>query len=107
MRFAFANPNVSGPSRANVTKRVGAIARTANVDVEPELRTAGVNTATLASRSKSGFVCSGVSREACLQQIKASGVFGTISSQVGLKGGIGIYVSLNGTTGATAPAPHR
>jgi hypothetical protein len=97
MHFAFANPNVSAQSRANVAKRVGSIARTANVDLEPELRAAGVNTATLASRSRSGFVCSGVSREACLQQIKASGVFGTIASQVGLKGSTGIYVTLRGT----------
>ena len=73
IRFAFANPNVSGPSRANVTKRVGAIARTANVDLEPELRAAGVNTATLASRSKSGFVCSGVSREAACSRSKQVG----------------------------------
>jgi hypothetical protein len=97
MRFAFANPSVSAQPRANVAKRVGNIARTANVDLEPELKAAGVNTATLASRSRSGFVCSGVTPPACLQQVKASGVFGSIAAQVGLQGPTGIYVNLHGT----------
>jgi hypothetical protein len=98
MRFAFANPNVSAQPRANISKKVGNIVRTTNIDVEPELRAAGVNTSTLAARSKSGFVCSGTSRAACLEQIKSTGIFGSIASQVGLKDeSTSIFVALQGT----------
>jgi hypothetical protein len=97
MHFAFANPNVSAQPRANVAKKVGNIVRTTNIDVEPELRAAGVNTGALAAKSKSGFVCSGTSRAACLEQMKSTGIFGSIASQVGLKDESSIFVALQGT----------
>jgi hypothetical protein len=97
MHFAFVSPNVSERPRANVLKRVGNIVHTANINLEPELKAAGVNTGTLAARSKSGFVCSGTSPPACLQQIKATGIFGTIAPQVGLKETTSIVVSVHGT----------
>jgi hypothetical protein len=98
MHFVFANPNVSGrPGGSNVTKSIGAISRTAKVNLEPELKAAGVNTGTLAAKSNNGFVCTkGMSADACLQSIKSSGVFGSIASQVGLNE-TSIFVAVAGT----------
>lgn len=108
MHFAFTSPNVSGrPRTLNITKRLGNIAQKVDVDLEPELRAAGVNTAALKARSHSGFACTPRSGSgdadairgaaaACLQQIKASGVFGSIAAQVGLDD-LDIYVNAAGT----------
>ena len=73
--------------------------RRLNIDLEPELRAAGVDTAKLAASSKSGFVCrSGLSKPACLEQVKSTGIFGSIASQVGLRNDTSdIYVSARGT----------
>jgi hypothetical protein len=99
MHFGFANPNLSGQPHPDVAKRVGNIVRTVNIDLEPELRAAGVDTAKLAASSKSGFVCrSGLSKPACLEQVKSTGIFGSIASQVGLRNDTSdIYVSARGT----------
>ena len=99
MHFGFANPNLSGQPQPDVSKRVGNIGRTANIDLDPELRAAGVDTAKLAAISRSGFVCgSGSSRPACLEQVKSTGVFGSIAAQVGIKKDTSdIYVSVRGT----------
>jgi hypothetical protein len=97
MRFAFANPNVSSlPKNPNVSKSLGNIEQSVQIDLEPDLRAAGVNTATLRARSTSGFICTLKSPAACLQQIKATGVFGSIASQIGLKD-TSIFVSAVGT----------
>jgi hypothetical protein len=86
MHFAFTNPNASARPRAfNVAKNLGDINQTVDVNLEPELRAAGVNTATLRAKSESGFVCQSKSLPTCFQQIKASGVFGSIAQQIGLK----------------------
>jgi hypothetical protein len=97
MRFAFMNPNINGrPRTLNVSKGIGSINRTAQINIEPELRAAGVNTAILSARSESGFVCTLRSPAECLQQIKATGIFGSIASQIGLKD-TSIFVSAAGT----------
>ena len=97
MHFAFVNPNASGrPKTFNVSKSLGDIVQTVAVDLEPELRAAGVNTGVLTTKSESGFVCTGQSPAACLQQIKTTGIFGSINSQIGLKG-TSIFVNAAGT----------
>jgi hypothetical protein len=101
MHFAFVNPNVNEPPRTpNVSKSVGNIVRKVDVDLEPELKAAGVNTSVLTTKSASGFVCQSSSPVECLQQIKSTGIFGSITSQVGLQTGIkdyGIVVGAAGT----------
>lgn len=95
--FAFANPNTSGrPRTLNVSKSLGNIVQTVEVDLAPELRAAGVNTGVLKAKSESGFVCTSKSPSACLQQIRATGVFGSITSQIGLQD-TSIFVSAAGT----------
>ncbi len=97
MHFAFTNPNVSGiPQTLGVTKSLGDIVRMVEVDLEPELRAVGVNIGTLKARSEEGFVCKSKSPTACLAQIRATGVFGSIASQVGLRD-TSIFVSAAGT----------
>jgi hypothetical protein len=107
MHFAFTNPNANArPGASNVTKSIGAISRTAKVNLEPELKAAGVNTGTLAAKSDNGFVCSkGMSAPACLQSIKSSGVFGSIASQVGLNE-TSIFVAVAGTLDYTWSDSH-
>ena len=97
MHFAFANPNTSGlPRTLNVSKSLGNIVRTADVDLAPELRAAGVNTGALEAKSEAGFVCTATNTSACLQQIRATGLFGSIASQIGLHDN-SIFVSAAGT----------
>jgi hypothetical protein len=97
MHFAFANPNVNGvPQTLNVTKGLGDIVQTLEINLEPELRAAGVNIGTLKARSDEGFRCKSASPATCLAQIRATGVFGTIASQVGLRE-TGIFVGAAGT----------
>jgi hypothetical protein len=97
MHFAFANPSAGGRPRAlNVAKNLGNIAHSVDVDLEPELRAAGVNTGTLKAKSETGFVCKSTSMPTCLQQIKATGVFGSIAAQIGLKQN-SMYVNAAGT----------
>lgn len=97
--FAFTNPTVNARPRSfDVSKNVGNIAQAVNVDLAPELRATGVNTNTLKARSQSGFICKGGydAMPSCFNQIKASGVFGSISGQIGLDGN-GMYVNAVGT----------
>lgn len=98
LHFAFTNPNANArPGAANVAKNIGGISRIAKINLEPELKAAGVNTGTLAAKSDSGFVCSkGMSPSACLQSIKSTGLFGSIATQVGLTE-TSIFVGVAGT----------
>ena len=98
MHFAFTNPNANArPGASNVAKSIGGISRTAKINLEPELKAAGVNTGTLAAKSDSGFVCSkNMSPSACLQSIKSTGLFGSIATQVGLTE-TSIFVGVAGT----------
>jgi hypothetical protein len=97
LHFAFVNPNVSArPTTFNIAKNLGNIAQAVNVDLEPELRAAGVNAGSLKARSKSGFRCASKSLPACFQEIKAAGIFGSIASQIGLKNNE-MFVSALGT----------
>jgi len=85
MHFDFVNPNVSAWPPLKLSKSVGNIVHTADISLEPELKSAGVNTGALTARSVSGFVCpGGTSPAACLQQIKSTGLFGSLAPAVGL-----------------------
>ena len=97
MHFAFTNPLVNArPKSLNVLKNVGDIARTTAINLEAELKAAGVNTAALSAKSKSGFVCKGKSAQDCFKQIKADGIFGSLTSQMGLND-LSITVNVTGT----------
>jgi hypothetical protein len=97
MHFAFTSPNASVRPRAfNVSKNLGNIDQAVDINLDPELRAAGVNTGTLRARSQGGFVCQTKSLPTCFQQIKSSGVFGSIAQQIGLKGN-DMYVAALGT----------
>jgi hypothetical protein len=97
LRFAFANPTLSTrPQAPAVTKNLGRIVNTVDVDLDAELRAAGVNTGALRARSKSGFVCTSKDPTTCLQQVRATGVFGSIAPHIALDE-TDIFVSAAGT----------
>jgi hypothetical protein len=97
MHFAFTNPAVNArPKSLDVSKNIGNVVRTTIVNLEPELKAAGVNTGALAAKSATGFVCRGKIAPDCFKLIKADGIFGSISSQVGLKD-LSMTVSVTGT----------
>jgi hypothetical protein len=101
LRFSFISPNVSGGIQtSDISKSIGAVAKATKVDLEPELRAAGVNTGTLRAKSNAGFVCTGRSPPACLDQLKATGLFGSLASRVGLIE-TGFYLNAKGTLGYT------
>jgi hypothetical protein len=86
LRFAFANPTARArPANLNVSKSIGRIDTTLTVDLEPELRSAGVNTTVLKRSAEAGLTCSSKDRNACLQQLRATGLFGSIAQQLMLK----------------------
>jgi hypothetical protein len=96
MRFAFTNPKLdTRPTALGLSKSTGRIVNTVEVDLDAELRAAGVNTNTLRARSKSGFVCSSKEETACLQQLRSTGVFGSIAPHIGLQD-TDIFVSAAG-----------
>jgi hypothetical protein len=97
MHFAFTNPNINGrPKTLNVAKSLGNIVQAVDINLEAELHAAGVNTGGLKANSESGFTCTAKSPAVCLQQIKATGIFGSIAPQIGLKD-TSIFVSAAGT----------
>lgn len=97
MHFAFTNPLVNArPKSLDVSKNVGNIARSNNINLEAELKAAGVNTAALAAKSESGFVCKGKSAPDCFKQMKTDGVFGSLTSQMGLND-LSITINVTGT----------
>lgn len=100
LRFAFAKPNMNvAPGAAGTTKEIGLIRANAKVDLEAELRAAGVNTTrlkTLGSNGK-GIACkSKGNAPACLAEIANSGLFGSLSRQVSLEDR-DIYVNAAGS----------
>jgi hypothetical protein len=104
MRFSFTSPISSGAAQTpDIAKGIGTVAKVTKVDFEPELRAAGVNTAALKAKSSAGFPCTVKSPAACLEQVKATGVFGPLASQVGLKDPAesGFYLNAKGTLAYT------
>lgn len=88
LRFAFVRPKTSvAPGAGGQTKEVGLIRTTTKVDLESDLRAAGVKTDQLKMRAKSGGVAcrSKGNPSACLAEIANSGLFGSLSRQITLE----------------------
>jgi hypothetical protein len=85
LRFAFTQPNVNLQSQSlTVSRNLGNVERALEVDLEPELRAAGVNAAALKAKSQPGFTCTSRAPAECLQQVRNTGYFGSIASQISL-----------------------
>ena len=87
LRFGFARPNASvATSGMNVVKDIGTIAATSKVDLEPELRAAGVKTDQLKRQVESGIACKSKGNPAaCLSEIAATGMFGSLARTLTLE----------------------
>jgi hypothetical protein len=87
VRFAFANPMArTRPAALPLAKSVGRIDSVTKVDFEPELQAAGVNTGLLKQRQKSGLACTSTDPQACLGELRGSGVFGSLGQHLTLDG---------------------
>jgi hypothetical protein len=85
LRFAFTQPNVNlQPEALTIIKNLRNIDRTIDLDLEPELRAAGVNVAAVKARAETGFTCTSKAPSECLQQIRGTGVFGSLAPQISL-----------------------
>jgi hypothetical protein len=99
LRFAFVKPKTSVvPGAASLTKDLGLIRTSTKVDLEADLRTAGVKTDQLKRRATSGGIAcrSKGNAPACLAEIAATGLFGTLSRQITLEER-DIYLNAAGT----------
>jgi hypothetical protein len=83
--FDFANSAGGGrPASFGRSKTLGQIDKTLNVNIESDLRSAGINTSIL-SRNKGAIDCKKPkTTQACLQDLKASGALGSLSDKVRL-----------------------
>ena len=100
LRFSFVRPKTSiNPTATSLTKDLGLIRTSAKVDLEADLRAAGVKTADLKRRGESGggIACrSKGNAPACLAEIANSGLFGSLSRQITLEER-DIYLNAAGT----------
>ena len=100
LRFGFVKPKTSiAPGGTTLAKALGLIRTSAKVDLEAELRAAGVKTAELKRRGESGggIPCqSKGNAPACLAEIANSGLFGSLSRQIALEER-DIYLNAAGT----------
>ena len=74
-------PTVSS-STFNISKTIGNLDRSVSLDLEPELKAVGVDTAYLREISKEGFVCRSQSDRECLQRLRFTGKLGQLASMV-------------------------
>jgi hypothetical protein len=83
--FDFASPSTRGrPTTFDKTKSLGSISKTAEIDLEANLKSAGVKTSFLA-RNKGKLDCAKPKTpQSCLQGLKASGTFGSLADRVAL-----------------------
>jgi hypothetical protein len=77
----------AGGATFEVTKSLGDIQHSVLVDLEPDLKAAGVDTGYLKALEE-GFVCKSKVPSQCLQEVRRTGKFGTL----------GKYIELNETT---------
>ena len=86
LRFDLTNPASSDrQSSSSQSMNLGYIERTAEVNIELVLRSAGANVAFLSSKAKDGVTCRRPATiQACLLQLKANGTFGSLNDKVGL-----------------------
>ena len=70
LRFAFVSPIATArPSSLNISKNLAAISSTARIDLESELRAAGVRIEVLKQNARQGFRCRATEPSACLSEI--------------------------------------
>jgi hypothetical protein len=97
LHFAFVKASTTTkPAALPQTHRIGTIERSVKVDFEPYLRAAGVDINVLNRNSAKGFVCKVKDRAGCLNQIKSTGAFGSLTDLLFLDG-IEIVVRTFGT----------
>jgi hypothetical protein len=85
--FTFASP--TSPARKAPVRRthnIGSIERSVKVDFESHLQAAGVDVSALNRNNAEGFQCKSKARPACLRELKATGVFGTLADLLFLDG---------------------
>jgi hypothetical protein len=92
IRFSFTNSDAG----RSFVKRIGKIERSTQVDLESELKTSGLGVEALKAKSQVGFTCSTKAPAVCLQQLRATGLFGALAPQISLKDN-GIFVTASGT----------
>jgi hypothetical protein len=85
LRLALASSNATVPSEKpslSLSKRLGQIDRAVTVDLEPDLRALGVDTGFLMARANGVLPCKSKSDKACLQELKSSGIFGSLAQLI-------------------------
>ena len=83
LRLAFtSSTSTEVPTRFDYAKKLGRIDKTAKTDLEPEIAAAGVNTALLRSRADRTLSCRAKDDKQCLAELKASGIFGSLTALV-------------------------
>jgi hypothetical protein len=83
LNFAFAAAGLR-PSRFDLRKSIGTIGTAAKIDLESDLRAAGVNIAELKAKSDAGIKCSSSDQAECLASLRSSGLFGRLASRIDL-----------------------
>ena len=86
-RFSFVPvvPPLETPRRIEqpaLSKRLGRIDRTVTLDLEPELRAAGVDTNLFGSRANGLVPCQGRDENVCLAELKRSGALGSLAQLI-------------------------
>jgi hypothetical protein len=79
-----ASPAANRPAAFDVTKSLGNVDRTTEVDLEPDLKAAGVATDYLKSLA-GGFTCKSAAPRGCLQELRATGKLGPLAEYVELQ----------------------
>jgi hypothetical protein len=83
LRLSFTNPKQSAVLGAQAwSKDLGLIHEAATVDVEENLRAAGVDVAELQRRGNTSFSCKSKSQSECFSKILRSGMFGRLASDI-------------------------
>lgn len=83
LRFGFAgSPARNQTATPDNTLAIGKLAKAVTVDVEPALRSAGVNIDLLRRNTRRTLPCRASNESACLQDLRSSGLFGSTSGNI-------------------------
>jgi hypothetical protein len=81
LAFTLASQTAPAAGAPRISRRFGRIDKEFTLDLEPDLEAAGLNISFLKSRAQ-GTLCTSTNQNACIQQLKSSGIFGTLSNLV-------------------------
>ena len=84
VQFSFNHSSSSKETTAIKTNSLGTIERSVKIDFEPHLRDAGVDLNVLKRNAAEGFPCRGNSKKSCLNEVKATGAFGSLTDLLSL-----------------------